>query len=263
MPATQDLNVSLEAHLTDTLRPLLNLVPAPLSTQLNATLSGHDDEQSSSLKLIPYSLLSSVSAWARSAEGMAALASHEPPLHVSDYTMIALLAGTRTSPERNFPDAPVRRTPEEEAQKSASDRRAITALLNALLSILGSGGATWWAAGRLAWKEEWKVLLALFVAIVVAVSEAVLYLIWDSRRSRPPASRGTPRAALSARIAERLKKTDGSASAAHEPGPSVKEGEDGPVTGATSATDASSVRGTLRARGRNISAAPQSDGASG
>lgn len=127
--------------------------------------------------------------------------------------MIALLAGTRTSPERKFPaGSPVTRLDGralsiEDVKRNLDDRRAVTAVLNALLSILGSGAATWWAAERLAWKDEWvclpprspqrifadgfpfqKVLLALLVAMVVAISEAVLYLIWDGRRSKrkPP-----------------------------------------------------------------------------
>jgi len=100
--------------------------------------------------------------------------------------MVSLLAGTRTSPEKNFPKSGMTDTvdPEQEAERDRNDRRAISALLNALLSIIGSGVAVWWAADRLHWKAEWKVLLALSVAMVVAISEGVLYLIWESRRSK-------------------------------------------------------------------------------
>ncbi|PSS31030.1 hypothetical protein PHLCEN_2v2443 [Hermanssonia centrifuga] len=105
--------------------------------------------------------------------------------------MVALLAGTRTSPERKFPShAPLVTDGQAEAGRELNDRRAVTAVLNALLSIFGSGAATWWAAEKLYWKDEWcshlsaqKVLLALLVAIAVATSEVVLYLIWDARRS--------------------------------------------------------------------------------
>lgn len=68
--------------------------------------------------------------------------------------MIALLAGTQTSPERKFP-AYVARSDDADGRFSYSDRRAVTNVLNALLSIGGAGAATWWAAGRLAWKDQW------------------------------------------------------------------------------------------------------------
>jgi len=98
--------------------------------------------------------------------------------------MIALLAGSVTSPERKFPAYTPDKSPEEAAALRKAERQAITSLLNALLSIIGSGFAAWWAAGKTGWKNEWQVLFSLFVAAVVAISEAVLYLIWDSRRSR-------------------------------------------------------------------------------
>ncbi|KAI0766569.1 hypothetical protein BD413DRAFT_446378, partial [Trametes elegans] len=166
------LAVSFEDHLADALRPLRPLLPDPVSGQF---------------RTIPYALLSSISKWTRTPEGAQALARHDPPLHAADYTMVALLAGTRTEPDRRFPDLPVPHAGSSAdaystTRRDASDRRAVTAVLNALLSIAGAGLATWWAADRLAWKNEWKVLLALFVAIVVASSEAILYLIWDSRR---------------------------------------------------------------------------------
>ncbi len=71
--------------------------------------------------------------------------------------MVALLAGTRTSPERKFPSMPVSTGEGDEAarKRELGDRRAVTAVFNVLLSILGSGLATWWAAGRLAWRDEW------------------------------------------------------------------------------------------------------------
>ena len=68
--------------------------------------------------------------------------------------MVALLAGTKTSPERKFPDVP-RVSQDDESQRARNDRRAIVALLNALLSVIGSGVATWWAAQHLSWENEW------------------------------------------------------------------------------------------------------------
>ncbi|KAI0825853.1 hypothetical protein BC629DRAFT_1275981 [Irpex lacteus] len=210
MAATAELNVSLEPHLAEALAPLQELLPESYRSQLRAALSHGISKpqeadslaQSDAMPVISYALLSSISTWTRSAEGLAALQGHSPPLQPSDYSMIALLAGTRTAPDRKFPAefAPLARNDEPVHRSEMDDRRAITALLNALLSILGSGAATWWAADRLRWQNEWKVLLALFVAFVVAAAEGGLYLIWSSRRTTPRTHRrrrtGAPRAAL-------------------------------------------------------------------
>ncbi|KAI0644174.1 hypothetical protein C8Q79DRAFT_873152, partial [Trametes meyenii] len=197
------LTVSLEEHLADALRPLLPLLPEALSADLNRALNApHSDPNSDvspgppsssgssspppAVRTIPYQLLSTISKWSRTPAGAQVLASHEPPLAAQDYAMVALLAGTRTSPDRKFPSAPSGTnadTPAAAQKRELSDRRAVTAVLNALLSIGGAGVATFWAAGRLAWKDEWKVLLALSVSIVVAASEVILYIIWDSRRT--------------------------------------------------------------------------------
>ncbi|KAI0372745.1 hypothetical protein BV20DRAFT_1111908 [Pilatotrama ljubarskyi] len=207
MPASskgaETLTVSLEDHLADSLRPLLPLLPEQIATQLHSVLdpdpvpplsSGKPSHTASPfhVRTIPYELLLAISKWSRTAEGEQALARHEPPLRAQDYSMVALLAGTRTSPDRNFPHAPVPGIGADSQaahRRELSDRRAVTAVLNALLSIGGAALATYWAAGRLAWKDEWRVLLALSVAIVVASSEAILYLIWDSRRSNPERAR--------------------------------------------------------------------------
>lgn len=76
--------------------------------------------------------------------------------------MVALLAGTRTSPEKSFPHMPVKPEASEEARRELNDRRAVTAVLNALLSVIGSGVATWWAADKLGWKQEWVRLHAVY-----------------------------------------------------------------------------------------------------
>ncbi len=165
MAATAELNVSLEPHLAEALAPLQELLPESYRSQLRAALSHGISKpqevdsvaQSDAMLVISYALLSSISAWTRSAEGLAALQGHSPPLQPSDYSMIALLAGTRTAPDRKFPAefAPLARNDEPVHRSEMNDRRAITALLNALLSILGSGVATWWAADRLRWQNEW------------------------------------------------------------------------------------------------------------
>lgn len=253
------LNVSLEEHLVDTIRPLTALLPGPLAAELSQVLDASSPPRPSTprprARTIPYALLTAISKWSRSAPGEQALASHAPPLRVQDYTMLALLAGTRTSPERLFPHIPMPLPGADSTNTQAArrrelgDRRAVTAVVNALLSIAGAAVATWWAAERLGWRNEWvrllacslsvscscpptrmcrpvpvilmsgpvadapshpqcdandtrrtprlpglrcvafisscqRVLLALSVAIVVASSEAVLYLIWEDRRSK-------------------------------------------------------------------------------
>jgi hypothetical protein len=69
--------------------------------------------------------------------------------------MVSLLAGTTTSPERKFGAYTPAKEPEELEAEKKKERKAITALLNALLSIGGSGVATWWAADKTGWQNEW------------------------------------------------------------------------------------------------------------
>ena len=194
-----ELNVSLEDHLSEALIPLKSLLPAELATQLNVYIG---DPPSPT---IPHVLLGSISSWSRSQAGQEALQSHMPPLRPQDYSMIALLAGTVTSPERKFPTVmPQSVLAEEEGKRRVADRKAIVAVLNALLSIAGSGVATWLVAER--WKHEWvrllfllsrlladrfaqRVLLSFLVAVVVAVSETALFIIWQSRQARKKSRR--------------------------------------------------------------------------
>ncbi|RDB23854.1 hypothetical protein Hypma_009035 [Hypsizygus marmoreus] len=170
----QDFNISLEPHLIDTLQTLLPIVPADLAKTLDPYVSP------SPPATVPYTVLQSISQWARTS-GLETLQSQSPPLDPQAYSMISLLAGTTTSPERKFGEYIPAKEPEEMEAERIRERKTITALLNALLSILGSGFAVWWAADKLGWRNEWRVLLAMFAAIVVAVAEAVLYLIWQSR----------------------------------------------------------------------------------
>ncbi|KAF7370860.1 hypothetical protein MSAN_00719700 [Mycena sanguinolenta] len=170
------LNISLETHLLEILAPLYPLLLPELASALKPYISEPVPST------IPYTLLQSISQWSRSPAGQEALLSAS--LEPQSYSMVALLAGSVTSPERKFPAYIPDKTAEETEALRVAERKAITYLLNALLSVIGSGFAAWWAAGKTGWKKEWQVLFALFVAAVVAISEAVLYLIWDSRRSR-------------------------------------------------------------------------------
>jgi MFS family permease len=127
--------------------------------------------------------------------------------------MVSLLAGAATSPERFFGSYTPPKDPAEVQAEKNRERKAITALLNALLSIVGSAFATWWAAEMLGWRNEWvcvrcsvqpihsmysivfkRVLLGLFVAILVAVTEGALFLLWQSRAKGPRRKRRLPAA---------------------------------------------------------------------
>ncbi|KAF8196743.1 hypothetical protein K438DRAFT_1672933 [Mycena galopus ATCC 62051] len=170
------LNISLETHLLEILTPLSPLLPSELASELNQYISEPVPPT------MPYIFLQSISQWSRTPAGQATLLSAS--LEPQSYSMVALLAGSVTSPERRFPTYVPEKSPEEVEALKVAERKAITYLLNALLSVIGSGFAAWWAAGKTGWKNEWQVLFSLFVAAVVAISEAVLYLIWDSRRSQ-------------------------------------------------------------------------------
>ena len=169
MSTASDLNVYFDAHLVEALQPLVPILPQELSEQLSSALDSvvpiapldppHTSAASPSIDaarpvpLIQYSLLSAISAWARSIDGRRVLI--QCHLEPNAYMMVSLLAGTKVSPEKQFPATPRHTGGVEEAQREMNDRRAVTAVLNALLSVLGSGVATWWAADRLRWKNEW------------------------------------------------------------------------------------------------------------
>ncbi|KIY52925.1 hypothetical protein FISHEDRAFT_30048, partial [Fistulina hepatica ATCC 64428] len=163
------LTISLEYHLVETLRPLVGIAPdASLEQYISASAS-----------TIPYDVLQSVSRWARSSAGISALRSRS--LNPQDYSMIALLAGVTTSPERKFPPYTPPAEPEVIAAQRAAERKAIAALINGLLSIGGAAFAAFWASGSTGWPQQWRALFTLLVAILVASAEGGLYFIWLER----------------------------------------------------------------------------------
>ncbi|KAF7770489.1 hypothetical protein Agabi119p4_6463 [Agaricus bisporus var. burnettii] len=184
---TDDLNVSLEPHLLDVLRPLASLLPPPINDQLQSSISGDT---------IPVSLLRAISQWSSSPDGKDRLRAHDQSLNPSSYSMVSLLAGVKTSPERKFGTYNPPSEPEELAQRQKRERKEITALLNALLSIFAAGFAVWWAADLLYWKPQWRVLLALATSLVVAIAEGGLFIIW---RSRLPSSHKSRQRSIQAR----------------------------------------------------------------
>lgn len=183
MTSSPSIDVSLPPHLYAILLPLntAHLLPEPLSSELNAVLSKYalenydstqatdlttntdpdtntntePDSHSHSRNTIPHSLLHSLSVWARSSEGSTALT--RAGLSPSSYGIVSLLAGTQT--QTRGPALPLRPALVDSSSSAGGlgreDRRAIVALVNALVSIAGSGAAGWWAAGGLGWRDEW------------------------------------------------------------------------------------------------------------
>ncbi|KAG9312923.1 hypothetical protein JVU11DRAFT_6356 [Chiua virens] len=165
---TDKLNVSFEPHLQDALMVLLPILPEETSQLLALHLS-----YATTIPLIPYSLVLKVSRWCQTTDGKAALQACSSPLDPQSYTMTALLAGTRTSPEKHFPPYAAK-DPEEEQRLQTKDRKAIATLINAVITVIGTGVATWWAGEHADMRLEWRVLTAVCVALVVAFTEIVL-----------------------------------------------------------------------------------------
>ena len=72
-----------------------------------------------------------------------------------DYSMISLLVGTTSSPEGKFGAYVPPKGPEQIEAERLNERKSITTLINALLSIGGVAFAAWWAADKTGWKNEW------------------------------------------------------------------------------------------------------------
>ena len=187
----QPLNVSLEPHLLDALNNVLPILPEFIALSLQISLR---DQQSH----IPYSIILDISKWSRTDQAHQALA--QKNLVPASYSIVALLAGTLSSPERNFGSYVPPKEPDQVAVQQARERKAITALANSLLSVVGVGVGAYWASDKAGWKNEWvcplfqilfdmilicckRTLFALSCAILVAISEAALFLIWQWRSS--------------------------------------------------------------------------------
>ncbi|KAL4072955.1 hypothetical protein V8B97DRAFT_287239 [Scleroderma yunnanense] len=175
----EQLNVSLEPHLQDALASIHKLTPTGLSEDLAPYLSAERDTTDD--RVIPYAILQKVSRWAQTLEGITALQECSPQLDPRSFTMTSLLVGTRTSPEKRFPPY-VPRDPLEERRRAIDDRKAISAVVNAVVSVIGTGAATWWVSDRTGLKLEWRSLVGVSAAIIVAIAEVILYMIWDSRK---------------------------------------------------------------------------------
>ncbi|QRV88966.1 hypothetical protein RhiJN_16984 [Ceratobasidium sp. AG-Ba] len=167
--------VSVPEHLWETLLPLtrLDIEPPELSELLQKHIKPKVEDTSSE---IPYDVITGISKWTASEKGSKAL--REQDLDPKSYMLIPLLAGTTFAPSSKPPPIP---PPEPDP---SHDRRAIAALLNGMLSVVGVGFAAWWAAGNIYWSNESRVLLALAASITVAATEGILYAIWSDRKEK-------------------------------------------------------------------------------
>ncbi|KAL5633168.1 hypothetical protein ACGC1H_003607 [Rhizoctonia solani] len=163
--------VSVPEHLWETLLPLikLDIEPPELQSLLRKHIKPTVEDTSTE---VPYDLITGIAKWSGSEKGKNVLKAED--LDPSSYSLIPLLAGTTFAPSSKPPPPP---PPDHDP---AADKRAITALINGLFSVVGVGFAAWWAAGNVYWRNETRVLLALASSIIVAISEGVLYLIWSS-----------------------------------------------------------------------------------
>lgn len=143
------LNISLQPHVIEILKKVVNLVPPDIHSSLEKYTRNEPPST------IPYETLQTVARWARTPFGIDSLQNHLPPVEVTELTMINLLAGATSSPERVFPPSAPVLEPEEAAAAQLREKRVIAVLANSLLSIGGVGFAAWFAAERLGWKNEW------------------------------------------------------------------------------------------------------------
>lgn len=163
--------ISIPEHLWETLLPLIKLdvEPPELLDLLQEHIKPKVEDTSPEA---PYDLIVGIAKWSQSEDGKKILEGEN--LDPKSYSLIPLLAGTTFAPSSKPPPPPPPQTDHSE------DRRAITALINGLFSVVGVGFAAWWASGNVYWRNETRVLLALAASIVVAISEGVLYVIWSS-----------------------------------------------------------------------------------
>ena len=145
--STSEIKVSLETHLLHGLNRISPILPNHLATDLAQYIVNPPP------LAIPYKTLLAISQWTRTADGQDALQAHSIRSH--DYSMISLLAGTTSSPEGKFGTYIPPKEPEQIEAERINERKSITALINALLSIGGVAFATWWAADKTGWRNEW------------------------------------------------------------------------------------------------------------
>ena len=163
------VNISFTHDLADRLEPLKRILPPHLAVPIPSlspatspsTATTPPGYVATSAQTVPYSLLYSISKWTRTEEGAVALSANS--LNPRSYEMVSLLAGSTTSPERKFPPHKAETDdPLAHARREINDRKAVVTLVNALLSIGGSGAATWYATGVVGWRNEWVRIHSLY-----------------------------------------------------------------------------------------------------
>jgi hypothetical protein len=137
---------------------LLRILPEETSQQLTSRLSS--EEKTAVVPVIPYELILKISRWCQTTNGKAALQACSPPLDPQSYMMVSLLAGTRTSPEKHFPPYAAK-DPEEDQRLQTKNKKAIATLVNAVLSVVGTGVATWFASEHTRMRLEWVCGLSI------------------------------------------------------------------------------------------------------
>jgi hypothetical protein len=215
---TVDANISFTRDLAERLDPLKRILPTRLSVPIpslppsppHSPTATTSDSVTTTTPTIPHTLLYAISKWTRTEEGAVVLS--ENSLNPRSFEMVSLLAGSITSPDRRFPAQRVEtNSPLVNTRREINDRKAVVSLINALLSVGGSGVATWYGTGVAGWQNEWvrihplylafssqltpplnlqRALFSLFFALLVAVAEGVLFALWNSRRSKPKRIRG-------------------------------------------------------------------------
>ena len=162
-------NISFTHDLANRLEPLKRILPPHLAAPIPSLpplsspskTATPSDFVTTTTPLVPYSLLYSISKWTRTEEGAAALSASS--LNPRSYEMVSLLAGSITSPERIFPPHKAEENdPLADARREINDRKAVVTLINALLSIGGSGVATWYATGVAGWRNEWVRIYSFY-----------------------------------------------------------------------------------------------------
>lgn len=142
----EEINISLEEHLREYLKAIQFILPE----ELKQTLSGYISEPSSAH--IPHSVLLKISQWARRDQGREKL--EKANLDANEYSMISLLAGTLTSPERKFGAYIPPMEPEDVEAERRREKKAITALANGVLSVGGVAVGTYLASDKMGWTNE-------------------------------------------------------------------------------------------------------------
>ena len=159
---TSEIRVSLETHLLQSLTRISPILPRHLENDVAQYLVNPPPVA------IPYKTLFAISQWTRTDDGQRALQAHS--ISPYDYSMISLLAGTTSSPEGKFGTYTPPKEPEQIEAERANERKSITALINALLSIGGVGFAAWWAADKTGWRNEWVCITATFHYFLISYS---------------------------------------------------------------------------------------------